>query len=353
MRTLDGLVKPPACWSGVAMQRPPRWRMHLLGLLCVRATQREAKGENESHGCFCTRVCAREIAADRCAVSPSAAGPGVLPHQAAGALEPQAGQPHHQLCGQGATLQGGTRCHTARWDKVPHCKVGEAHCKVGGAHCKVGEAHCEVGEARGAALHRTSSALQHWTRAAALHCGKAPLTSEHANAQRGGPGAEGGLLCWPGTPAAALHQPSALDQYENRATESVRNCRGNKSASWMTHSNVHACMHACTHAHAHKHVHIHTHMHSLTHTHSPTHTFTHTHTCTALRVCQTQLSDLGTIKPRAIADLDETGVARILPWTAPELLFAPASATDKVRGLLPPLPLPPSFPPLPCTQQEF
>mmetsp|Transcript_7524 Transcript_7524/g.18193 ORF Transcript_7524/g.18193 Transcript_7524/m.18193 type:complete len:381 (-) Transcript_7524:1333-2475(-) len=48
------------------------------------------------------------------------------------------------------------------------------------------------------------------------------------------------------------------------------------------------------------------------------------------KVPHCKLSDLGTIKPRAIADMDEAGVSRVLPWTAPELLFAPTTATDKV-----------------------
>lgn len=45
-----------------------------------------------------------------------------------------------------------------------------------------------------------------------------------------------------------------------------------------------------------------------------------------------QLSDLGIGKPRPLADLDEAGIARILPWTAPELLTAPGTATEKVGG---------------------
>ncbi len=49
-------------------------------------------------------------------------------------------------------------------------------------------------------------------------------------------------------------------------------------------------------------------------------------------VCVTcaQVADIGLGRPRQLAELDDAGVARVLPWAAPELVRAPHTATDKV-----------------------
>ncbi len=45
-----------------------------------------------------------------------------------------------------------------------------------------------------------------------------------------------------------------------------------------------------------------------------------------------QVADIGLLRPRTLNELDDAGVHRVLPWTAPELVRQPATATEKVCG---------------------